>query len=123
MSLIYISSHSAEEANALAAKLTEADHVIASTWHTETGPRPDLSDALAWARKAKRNQEQIRNAEVLVLIAGPDKYAGGKFYEAGYAHGVGTGVIVLGRVENGMLHSNSVGKASTVEELLSDLEE
>lgn len=59
---------------------------------------------------------------VLVLLAGPDKYTGGKFVEAGFALGRGFDVVVVGRIENGMLHHPSVTNVADVESLITYLE-
>lgn len=120
---IYISCHHPDPANELAAALTVAGHEIASTWHTDTAPRPDRDDANAWAQKANDNFEQIAGADALVLIAGPDKYPGGKFVEAGYAIGLGKEVYTVGRVENGILYCAAVEHATSAPHLIDLLTE
>lgn len=116
---VYISCHHPDPANELAAALRAAGHDVVSTWHTDAPPKPPLDNATAWAAKAAANLEIIDvDAEALVLIAGPEKYSGGKFIEAGYAMTVGCDVYTLGRVENGMLHHPKVKHAADVGELL-----
>lgn len=118
---VYISCHHPVPANELADALTAAGHYICSTWHREPGPRPAWDDAVAWADKAAHNFLMISSADALVLIAGDEKYPGGKFIEAGFAFGVGIKVYVLGRVENGMLHRTAIGKAKDTAELIAKL--
>jgi len=43
------------------------------------------------------------DCDALVLVAGKEKYSGGKFVEAGIAIGLGKRVVVLGRRENMLL--------------------
>ena len=52
---------------------------------------------------AKRDVQEIRECDALVLMAGPDLYPGGKFVEAGIAFGLRKLVIVFGRRENILL--------------------
>ena len=110
MATVYISSHHPDPANELAAALTAAGHDVVSRWHSEAAPRPAADDAAAWQEKAARNLTAVRGAAVLALVAGPDKYPGGKFVEAGYAIGRGIHVVVVGRVENGMLYHPLVSR-------------
>lgn len=104
---VYISSHDFAGAKALAARLEAAGIGVVSTWHNETpiagGRGCPPTDREYWDLKVRKNFGRMRCADVLVLVAGPDKYAGGKFVEAGYALASGTEVVVLGRPENGMI--------------------
>lgn len=67
------------------------------------------------------NFNDIRWSDALVLIAGPEKYSGGKFIEAGYAFGLGECVLILGRRENLQLHGHPMKQVRTRRELLSAL--
>ena len=118
MRKIYISCHHPDPANALAAELVAAGHEVLSKWHVDPTPRPAKDDARAWGANAERNFAAIREANVLILIAGPDRYPGGKFVEAGYALSAGRDVITVGGVENGMLYHQDVGHAADTAELL-----
>lgn len=119
---IYIASHSQELARALAEKLVAAGHTITSSWLavpfnptvTHTGQERQLI--------AAQDTQDVLDADVLVLMAGPDKYPGGKFVEAGIAMGAGRKVFVLGRRENMLLWHPAITAAETVEELIAALE-
>lgn len=117
---LYVSGHDAAQARALAEKLKAKGHVVLSTWH-DTDERPELGDSVAWAKNANRNFCQISESYALVLLAGPDKYTGGKFVEAGYAIGQGVPVFILGRTENGMLWSVAVSRFVNEDQLFSEL--
>lgn len=103
MRKIYISSHDAPEAERLAAKLRDAGHTVVSTWHLDHSPKVSASDGAWWSERREDNHDQIAEADNLVLMSGPDKYSGGKFFEAGIAHASGIPVVVLGHYENGMV--------------------
>lgn len=127
---VYVSCHRADLARDVAAQIRAAGHNVVSTWHDETDPRPANEDGAAWRIKADRNLEQIETADTLVLVASPEhidgsaRVPGGKFFEAGYAHGLKTDdgdsccrVIVLGGAENGMLHTSGVSHAADVDQV------
>lgn len=116
---VYISAHHPDPANALADALTAAGHEVVSTWHRDDNPRPAKDDADGWGAKADDNLHRIAAmAETLVLIAGPDRYPGGKFVEAGYALACGAKVYTLGGIENGMLHYATIGHVADTASLL-----
>lgn len=116
---VYISCHHRDPANELAAALTAAGHSVVSTWHSEDSPRPEIGDVAAWYVKAANNLEAIATrAEAIVLVAGPDRYPGGKFVEAGYAMGLGLRVFTVGGCENGMLRNEFVMHAHDTTDLL-----
>ena len=99
---VYLSCHHPDPARELAERLRAAGHQIVSDWHEDGEERPAPDDVKTWCYKAGHNLDQIKTADVLVLIAGPVRYPGGKFVEAGFAYGIGVNVIALGRRENGM---------------------
>ena len=115
---VYISCHNPDLANDLAAVLKAAGHEVVSTWHSDPGPRPARDDAGAWAAKTVDNLAQIGAADALALIAGPERYPGGKFVEAGYALCACVKVFTVGGVENGMLHHPGVKHTKDAAELL-----
>lgn len=95
---IYIACHSRELAQEFAASLK--GHEVTSRWHgKEFLPTGDHTVAERHAI-AIEDLNDIKRADALVLIAGPDKYSGGKFVEAGIAYGMGKPVYVVGRFEN-----------------------
>lgn len=126
---VYISCHHPDPANELAEALIQAGHTIVSTWHTEPGNRPSTPEA--WSAAADRNCQQIETANWLVVVASTEHLAGtarvpgGKFFEAGYAHGLrdergdlSVQVATFGGVENGMLHTTGVYHATQLDDLL-----
>ena len=122
---VYISCHHPDPANELAAILREAGHEVVSTWHTETGPRPDAADKHSWGLKADNNLAQITTADDLVVIASPEHLSrercvpGGEFFEAGFAQAhPGMRVFTVGGVENGMLYASDVTHVANATELL-----
>jgi nucleoside 2-deoxyribosyltransferase len=98
---IYIASHDPELAREQARKLVRLGHTITSRWHDG---RPFLkTDEYTEQERRKiafEDWHDVTEADALLLIAGPDKYSGGKFVEAGIAIGQGKAVYVLGRREN-----------------------
>jgi hypothetical protein len=134
MAKVYISCHHPGPANVLAAVLADSGHDVVSTWHRVTDSRPSKGDTGAWQAAADRNFEQIESADAFVLVAsaahldGSDRVPGGKFVEAGYAHGLRNGdgdyrvrVFTLGGVENGMLHTTGITHLDDASELLAML--
>lgn len=116
---VYVASHDADIADNLAATLATLGHEIISTWHLEP-LRPTLTFSEQDRQAiASLDLQQIEQSEVLVLMAGPEKYSGGKFVEAGFAMGLGKRVIVYGRRENMLLWHESVEQAQSLSELVS----
>jgi hypothetical protein len=119
---VYISSHSFAEAGQIAGELRSRGIEVVSTWHDEEpveGGRGEPPTSRAyWEPKAQANVDAITRAGVFLLVAGPDKYAGGKFVEAGYALRDGAVVFVLGRPENGMIGGLADEFFSTLEEVI-----
>lgn len=105
---IYIASHDQKAARDVAKRLFENGYEITSRWvekpfkPTEEWSEPERM------QEATEDLMEVRLADVLILLAGPDKYPGGKFVEAGYALGLGRPVIVVGRRENLVLWHPSV---------------
>ena len=60
----------------------------------------------------------LAGAAQLVLVAGPDRYPGGKFVEAGIAMGLGKPVVVLGHRENMLLWHPDVHAVETIDRLV-----
>lgn len=97
---IYIACHSRELAEEFASELRSEGHEITSLWHGKAF-NPTESHTLAQRHSiAIEDLNDIRRADALVLVGGPDKYSGGKFVEAGIAYGLGKAVYVEGRFEN-----------------------
>lgn len=100
---VYIACHSVELVANAAAKLHAAGIIIHSTWHWQEFLPTEQHSESERREIAERDRREVRESDALVLIAGPDKYSGGKFVEAGIAIGSGVPVVVLGRRENMLL--------------------
>jgi nucleoside 2-deoxyribosyltransferase len=113
---VYVASHDKELASVAAHELTSGGHHILSTWHQlEFKPTDEHPE---WNRRviAKRDADEVSMADAVVLIAGPDRYPGGKFVEVGIAIGQGKPVVVIGRRENMLMwHRNVIGAANAKE--------
>ena len=107
---IYISSHNVIEAQELASKLKTAGHEITSLWHAVNFPEVPSTEGVIWKQRTVRNFHCIRDSDCLILIGGSDRFPGGKYVEAGYAHGCGIPVFNLGPVGNGMMNFAKVCK-------------
>ncbi len=96
---IYIACHSKESATDFAETVPEWVSVV-SRWHSkEFLPTENHTESERYSI-AIEDANDIRRADALVLIAGDEKYSGGKFVEAGIAYGLGKPVYVVGRREN-----------------------
>lgn len=123
---VYVSCHDGDAARELVSAVRSAGHLVVSTWHDEP-PVENWSQSGALGDDKKQganvNLRLVANrAQVLVLIAGPEKYPGGKFVEAGVALGNDVPVVCYGRRENGMLHADGVWAVDGFSELLAFLD-
>ena len=125
---VYISAHSPDVAEEAALFINNNNdnpdihfHVV-STWHSKPRIKKD-EQCTDWemTEKVTVNFCEIEKCDVLVLIAGPYKYTGGKFVEAGYALGLGQPVVVVGRRENFMLFHENVTLCEGLERLAETL--
>lgn len=97
---VYVASHCILEGQRVASVLSEAGHVVSSRWlnsefkPTEQYVEPERSVI------AQEDFDDVAASDALVLVAGPDRYPGGKFVETGIALGMGKRVVVIGRREN-----------------------
>lgn len=97
---IYVACHCQDTARNVAVVLSTAGHEITSRWlHADFKPtdqhrEPDRPVI------AQEDFDDVAAADALVLVAGPDRYPGGKFVETGIALGMGKHVVVIGRREN-----------------------
>jgi nucleoside 2-deoxyribosyltransferase len=99
---LYIACHDPKLASNVALKLS--GHEITSRWHDGRPFKPTSEHSPAeCAAIAQMDADDVTAADAVVLIAGPDKYSGGKFVEAGIAIGQGKPVYVVGRRENMLL--------------------
>lgn len=100
---IYVACHSREEAQTAADQLRYLGHDIVSTWHSKEFLPTEQHTPEERVTIAVEDEFDIRRADALLLISGPDRYPGGKFVETGIALGLGLRVFVLGRRENMLL--------------------
>lgn len=112
---VYIASHDSQSAESIAIDLLAAGIDVGSTWHRHPLPRTASLSGCARKAIAISDIEEIDACDAVLLESGPEKYAGGKFVEAGYALGRGKTVVVLGRRENLLLWHPSFLFAETVE--------
>ena len=108
----FISSHDLEQARIVKRMLQPCGWKIISTWHeVESGstfkPTKEFTHAERQAI-AKRDLDEVEECDALFLVAGDEKYSGGKFVEVGYALGLGKKVFVIGRRENMLMWSEQV---------------
>jgi hypothetical protein len=100
---VYIASHCRWAGLYAAARFEQLGHEVTARWlHEPFGATGDYSEAER-QRIARMDADDVARADALVLIAGPDKYSGGKFIEAGIAIGMGKRVVIIGRRENMLL--------------------
>jgi nucleoside 2-deoxyribosyltransferase len=121
---IYVASHDLASARDIAEALIMEGHFITSRWlGTPGGELPPTKSYTETDRRriAVEDVEDVLAADALVLQAGPDKYAGGKFVEAGVALASGKQVYMLGRRENMLLWHPTVVQVDTLPELLNKL--
>lgn len=98
---IYIACHSLQLAKDISIELLSLGHEIASSWiYTSEFLPTEKYSIERRAEIAQINADDVMASDALVLIAGPDKYTGGKFVEMGIALGRRKRVFVLGRREN-----------------------
>jgi hypothetical protein len=111
----YVAAHDKLLASLVSRVITAAGHDCTSTWlKSEFLPTKDhtIEERMSIAFE---DFEDVCSSDVLVLVAGDEKYSGGKFVEAGIAMGRGIPVIVIGRRENMLLWHHSVMQVDTAE--------
>ena len=115
---VYVACHSKEEAAEAASSLRAAGFDVSSTWHTSHRAFLPTVEHTEDQRTtiAREDADEVRGSDALLLIAGPEKYSGGKFVEAGIALGRCRPVVVLGRRENLLLWHPSVHQVESIGE-------
>lgn len=113
---VYVASHDRWAACHTAAVLERHGHAITSMWHEKEFNPTEKHTEAERAEIAEEDFADVSRANALVLIAGPDKYSGGKFVEAGIAMGLGKPVVVIGRRENMLLWLPTVHAFDTPDE-------
>lgn len=118
---VYVASHDRWAACHVASVLEAHGHFITSMWlYKEFNATQDHTVAQR-EEIAAEDVADVRRSDALVLISGPDKYAGGKFVEAGIAIGLGKQVVVIGRRENMLLWLPAIVSVGTPDEAASFL--
>lgn len=112
---VYVASHDRWAACHVASVLEAHGHAITSKWHykefkASQEHTPDERECIA-----EDDVSDVNRADALVLIAGPDRYSGGKFVEAGIALAWGKRVVIIGRRENMLLWLPSIQAVDTPE--------
>lgn len=119
---LYIACHDQKRARKVANRLNARGFEIVSGWLNESfGKCADFDEETRW-RFANDNFADVRRCDTLVLIAGPEKYSGGKFVEAGFAYALGKHVVIMGRRENMQCYGFHMKQVGTVSELCAALE-
>lgn len=117
---IYIASHSQKEAVALADEILQqpARFSISAAWLTTSFNPTSTHTDEEKEEIADIDVADVGRSDVLVLMAGPDKYSGGKFVEAGIALGQKKPVVVYGRRENMLLWHHNIIQVDTLTDLI-----
>ena len=113
---VYVASHDRWAACHVASVLEGAGHAVVSMWHEKEFHPTDKHTEAERTAIAIEDCEDVARADALVLIAGPDKYSGGKFVEAGIAVGMGKRVVIIGRRENMLMWLPSIEAVATPEQ-------
>lgn len=121
----YIAAHDRLLASLVAGVIVRAGHHCTSTWIKNEFLPTESHTMEERMSIAFEDVEDVLSSDVLALVAGAEKYSGGKFVEAGIAMGRGIPVIVIGRRENMLLWHHSVMSVETAEmaaKVISDIE-
>lgn len=97
---VYIASHCRWAGLYCAAVLEAQGHEITSRWLKYPFLPTEEYTTEGRANIARMDYDDVARSDALFLVAGPDRYSGGKFVEAGIAMGLGLPITVLGRREN-----------------------
>lgn len=113
---VYVAGHSRWECLHVASTLILAGHSIESTWLAE--PFDATANYTEQEREeiALQDLRDIGRADAIALVAGPEKYAGGKFVEVGYGLALRKYIVVIGRRENMLMWHPLIKCVDTPEE-------
>lgn len=111
----YVAAHDRFLASLVADVISRAGHDCTSTWIKNVFLPTEHHTFEERMSIAFEDAEDVCRSDVLVLVAGAEKYSGGKFVEAGIAMGRGIPVIVIGRRENMLLWHHSIMAVDTAE--------
>lgn len=117
MPKVYIASHSKDLAIEARDVLVSKGCEVISTWLDGEFKRTAEYTEAERRDIAARDAAEVYRADMLVLIAGDQYFAGGKFVEAGIALGLGRRVVVVGRRENMLLWHPVVEQVDRVDDI------
>lgn len=100
----YIAAHDKELAQDQAKELISLGFEVTSKWHSKEFLATGSHSLAERFEIAIEDLNDIKRADCLLLLSGPDKYSGGKFVEAGIAYGLGKPVYFKGHRENMLCH-------------------
>jgi len=100
---VYVAAHCRWAACHVADALRSAGVNVISSWHGKAFLPTETHTEQERREIAIEDASEVMDCDALVLVAGKEKYSGGKFVEAGIAIGLGKRVVVLGRRENMLL--------------------
>ncbi len=115
---LYIACHDQKRARRVAKALRAAGFEITSRWLKQPFGPSETFDHATRVRFAMENYDDVRRSVGLVLVAGPERYSGGKFMEAGFAYALGKPVCILGRRENVQCYGHWIQQVKNVPELV-----
>ena len=105
---IYISSENREIARDLATNFENLGYDVVSTWHVGEQEKFWHYTPTVKTRMIRRNDKEIRSADILLMTTCSYHVPGGKFVEAGIALGAGKQVVVYGERDNIVLYHPDV---------------
>jgi len=97
---IYIAAHDKELAEHKARELISKGYEVVSAWHSKEFLTTESYTVEERFDIAIEDLNDIKLADCVLLLSGPDRYSGGKFVEAGIAYGMNKPVFFCGRREN-----------------------
>lgn len=111
---VYVASHCRWAALHVAEVLNDSSQCdVVSRWHYKAFNLTETHTVEERHAIAQEDYDDVTEADILVLIAGSEKYPGGKFVETGIAIGQGKPVIVIGRRENMLIWLPSIIQVDT----------
>lgn len=115
---VYIASHDRWAALYIAGEMERAGHQIVSRWLRQSFEPTEVYANKDKERIAEEDAEDVANCEMLILVAGRERYPGGKFVECGIALGLAKEIVVLGHRENMLMWHPRIRCIDNLAELL-----
>src|SRR5688500_16511805 len=92
---VYIASHCRWAALHLADVLDIAGFYVCSSWHGKPFNATETHTEAERRANAVQDRNEVLESDIVLLIAGPDKYSGGKFVEVGIAIAARKKIVIL----------------------------